>query len=348
MAPIFACICGGAVAILLIELLLSVLPVIAGIHAAAPDGDWPSARLSPNAAFTYSRGWDLRNVTRGRINNLGFVAPHHYLRDHEAILVFGDSFVESLMNAYDDTLQGRLGRLIGDPADVYNFGVSGAGLSDYLGNARTAARLFRPKWAVFVITAEDVIESETPRTGHFHFLKGQGNGSLELSPPRTHSWLERQLRSIATIRYLRGNLKVTTRVMFKHLAPPVDPEGGINIHILSTIHTFLRDVPDALGLPADRVILVFDSDRARIYGRRNPGHLAGWTPLQRETRESFMDAARVRGFSIVDTRPIFAEEFARSGRRLDHGADDMHWNPIAHVLVAHAIHRIMIVPASTD
>ena len=32
------------------------------------------------------------------------------------MIVLGDSFVEGLMNTYDDTLQGRLGVLLGAPA----------------------------------------------------------------------------------------------------------------------------------------------------------------------------------------------------------------------------------------
>ena len=37
------------------------------------------------------------------------------------------------MNGYDDTLQGRLGVLLGAPRKVYGLGVSGLSISDYLG-----------------------------------------------------------------------------------------------------------------------------------------------------------------------------------------------------------------------
>jgi hypothetical protein len=326
---------GALAVILLIEIVLARLPVIAGIHAGPPDDTWPSARLVPNSRFTYSAGWDLRNVHRGRVNNMGFVAPHDYVRGEAAILVFGDSFVESLMNPYGDTLQGRLGVA----GQVYNFGVSGAALSDYLGNAATAARLFRPRWAVFVITADDVAESVHARIGHYHFTGAGERATLALTPPRSHSLMELLLRSAATMRYVRGNLKVTTHSLFKHLPGSSEPAATAAHHLALTIDAFLAGAPAALGLPAERIILVFDADRDRIY--HGPRGFGGWTPIQLETRAAFIAAAQASGFAVVDTHTIFATEFASSGRRLDHGPEDMHWSPLGHALVARTVLALM-------
>jgi hypothetical protein len=335
LLPAGMCLGGVLLVVMVFEMLLSVLPVIAGIHAGPPDADWPSARLVPNTEFTYSAGWDLRNVHRGRINNMGFVAPHDYVQGEKAILVFGDSFVESLMNPYQDTLQGHLAKA----GPVYNFGVSGAALGDYLGNAASAARLYRPQWAIFVLTADDVAEGLHVRTGHYHFTMQGERAMLRLTPPHRHTTPELWLRSTATVRYLRGNLKTTTHSLFKHLprAAKVGAAGGDDEALV--IDAFLDGVPGALGLPAKRIILIFDADRNRIYHGTQAD--AGWSPAQLETRTLFMAAAKARGFAVVDTHALFADEFESSGRRLDHGPEDMHWNALGHALVARSALALM-------
>ena len=34
--------------------------------------------MIPNSRYTYSTGWNLQNIHRGRINNYGYVAPFDY------------------------------------------------------------------------------------------------------------------------------------------------------------------------------------------------------------------------------------------------------------------------------
>ena len=49
--------------------------------------------------------------------------------------MFGDSYIESLMNDYQDTIQGSLNNYLKTPRTVMSFGMAGAEMPDYLGTA---------------------------------------------------------------------------------------------------------------------------------------------------------------------------------------------------------------------
>src|SRR5688572_22883205 len=116
----FAAGIGGA--LLLLEGTLRLLPVLNGTYAADPRASWPVHTMIPNTQYTYSTGWNLQNIHRGRINNYGYVAPFDYSPAKGAIAVFGDSYIEAQMNDYGDTLQGSLNDYLKKPRTVLNFG----------------------------------------------------------------------------------------------------------------------------------------------------------------------------------------------------------------------------------
>src|SRR5579863_5913501 len=91
-----------------LEILLRVLPTSGGINAADPNRGWPTHTMVPNMSYTQSIGWNFDDVTRGHINNMGYAAPFDYVPGSSGIVVLGNSFVESLMVPYEDSLQGAL------------------------------------------------------------------------------------------------------------------------------------------------------------------------------------------------------------------------------------------------
>ena len=97
-----------------LELLLQALPVQRA-YGGRPDPDWPAHHMVPNSQYTFSSGWTLEDVRHGHINNLGYAAPFDYQFDTTAIVVLGDSFVESLMNDYSQSLQGLCQVSSGNP-----------------------------------------------------------------------------------------------------------------------------------------------------------------------------------------------------------------------------------------
>ncbi|HET9474369.1 MAG TPA: hypothetical protein VFO82_10775, partial [Steroidobacteraceae bacterium] len=89
---------GIGATLVLLEGTLWLLPVIKGTYAADPRPSWPVHTMIPNSRYTYSIGWNLQNIHRGRINNYGYAAPFDYQPGSGGVAVFGDSYIESLMN----------------------------------------------------------------------------------------------------------------------------------------------------------------------------------------------------------------------------------------------------------
>ena len=143
--------------LLFLELALRVLPIVDGSYAADRSTSWPIRTMIANTRYTFSTGWNAENIHHGRINNLGYVAPFDYAPGSQGIVVIGDSYVASMMNDYDDTLQGALEHYLRTRRSVMGFGTSGADLPHYLGTARVVREHFSPQWAVFVITAGDYV-----------------------------------------------------------------------------------------------------------------------------------------------------------------------------------------------
>src|SRR3954468_8403914 len=67
------------------EAVLRVLPSGTDLHRENPQGPASSARLVRNHQYTFSMGWDLRYVVRGRTNSMGFISPHEYRPDVQSI-----------------------------------------------------------------------------------------------------------------------------------------------------------------------------------------------------------------------------------------------------------------------
>jgi hypothetical protein len=134
-----------------LEIVLRLLPVSAGLKTQPISTAAPVYHFEPNREFTHSAGWTFRHRTPVRVNNVGFV----HQRDFDATLrlpllaVIGDSYVEGLIIEYSATVQGCLQQWVNDQGRVYSFAAFGAPLSQYLVWAEYAAREFAANKAVF-------------------------------------------------------------------------------------------------------------------------------------------------------------------------------------------------------
>src|SRR5258705_1351061 len=138
-----ALFCMGAAAVLLaLELALRALPVSTGLYQDGRPDLWPLHNFMAHLPYTHSTSWELQNARHGRTNNYGQLAPFDYIPGSRPVIVVGDSYIESQMNDYRDTLQGYLGTMLGARERVYGMGVSGMSMSDYLVLANQAAAEF--------------------------------------------------------------------------------------------------------------------------------------------------------------------------------------------------------------
>lgn len=331
--------------LLLLEGALRVLPVFGGLYAADPRPDWPLHTLIPNSRYTFSSGWNLQNVHEGRINNYGYLSPMDYRPGSGGIAVIGDSYIESVMNDYEDTLQGELAKQLGAPRPVMNFGTAGAELPHYLGAAEFVAREFQPEWAVFLITAGDFTRGFQADPGYFYW-KPENDPPIGFRPEPHRSSLAKFVRSLALVRYLRGNLSFQPGNMLvwrRRVEPPrqeCEP-GVLSKEDEALLAGFVDHLPRALRLAPERVVLVFDSDRKSIYAGRSHEEALRCAPRASLANERLEELARARGMHVIDSYPVFQEYFRRHGRPVDRAPFDAHWNPTAHRLMAREVARII-------
>lgn len=340
---ILAATLGSALLLTTLELALRLLPVQNGIAAGDPSADWPAHRLIPNVHYTFSDAWDLRNVHRGVTNNMGYVAPFAYVPGSDAVAVVGNSFIEGLMDRYQDTLQGQLAWRVHDAPAILNFGSSGASLPDYIGLGPMVRRRFDVRWLVILVVGGDFEKGFSPPPGFFGW-SAAARPPAELRPDRPRSAAVRLLRSLAVVRYLRGNLEFDLR-HFLHTSVKGAPQAcvpeGLHPGDRSLITAYAEGLPAAYGLPASRVILVFDSDRAELYRSHGASTQSRCPDRDDAARRTLAAAAADRGEHVVDLEPVFARYFRATGKRLDYSPLDYHWNAVAHGLAAAEVARVL-------
>ena len=338
---------GIAGTLLLLEAALRVLPVLRGTYAADPRASWPIHTMIPNTQFTYSTGWNLQNIHRGRINNFGYAAPIDYEPGRGGIAVFGDSYVESLMNEYGDTLQGALNDYLEAPRKVMSFGMSGAEMPDYLGTASLVRDRFAPEWAVFVITLGDFTRGFSASPGYFEW-DSRRSPPIRLVPEIHRSELSKWLRTVALIRYLRGNLSMRPSELISLRRGSDTAAGSARCvpEVLSKededlLAAFARGLPQAAGLKPANVILVFDSDRKAIYAGRSATQAQGCPQRATLANDRLKVIAAQRGIHVIDSDPVFRRHFSAGLGPVDRSPMDAHWNPAAHRLMAQEVARVI-------
>jgi hypothetical protein len=333
-----AFVVGGLAMVAALEVVLQLLPVQRA-YGGRPDADWPAHHMVPNSQYTFSSGWALEDVRHGHINNLGYAAPFDYQFATSAIVVLGDSFVESLMNDYSQSLQGLLPDLIRHPVPVLNFGTSGGDLAHDLGVAGLVGVRFKPTMAVILITRGSFVGGFKSSPGFYSWTSGYPAG-VEFVPERDRGWTE-LVRRLALVRYVRANLRADLHQLLgpRGRSPRTECSAlALSAADAALVDFTVSELPLRLHLPAARIVLVFDADRERIYA---PG-----APEMCPTRDSLAlrllaERATNSGLGVIDMEPVFRDAFQRTGEHFDYSPVDSHWNGTAHRLAAQAVARYM-------
>lgn len=336
-----------------LEGVLRLLSVSSGLRPPAAIDAWPLRPYDPNQPYTYSYGWAMLNAHRGATNNYGHIAPHDFRAASRPLIVVGDSFVESLMNEYGDTVQGILGERLGANRPVYGLGVSGLSASDYIAMARRARAEFAPSAAVFVMTDGDIAESLLPRPGGYHLQPVADDLALAftpLSPSPVMQWVRREVGDFALYDYLRGNLKFAPGDIFKGLraAPPAVPvpqQAAMRDRAARDAALwFLRELPGASGVAPECTVLLIDADRYAMYAPR----AASPSKDGAELRRLLIERGRSLGYHVVDLGPQFAAEYARTRLKVDYWPVDRHWNRRGHAVAADAVMAALYTSAGSS
>lgn len=266
------------------------------------------------------------------------------------IAFVGDSFVEALQVPFDKTFAEVVGARLADkgPVEVQRFGVAGAPLSQYLQMIEREVERRRPDRIVVTLVHNDFDESFVFKPGRYtsSFLKLKIDGGKvigEVAPqPWRAGWFE-FVRQSATARFLLYRWQVRPQALVDAILGPAKAagEGGYAANIdvasvfaheadirIATDYLFgrLKARADAIGA---KLQLVIDGDRAAIYA----GH--GDSPALKLNRIAAEMAAK-HGIAFLDLHPVFAAEWAKTGKRFEF-ASDAHWNEYGHQVAGRAI-----------
>ncbi len=342
----------GTVALLAaLEVAFRLLPTYSGLQPNPAPQDYPLRGYEASRPYQYSYTWAMLDAHRGATNNYGQIAPFDFRAGSHPLIVVGDSYIESLMNDYGDTLQGLLGARLGTERPVYGFGLSALSASDYVELARRARAEFAPASAVFLITDGDLVESLAPRPGGY-YLARRGDELkptyVPLTPNPIVQALQKTIGRSAFYDYLRGNLKFSPGDLVGafgtgHGGPVQGAPAATGPATAAALRAandgravldwFLAELPVVSGVAPECTVLLVDSDRYALY----EGRATVTRKDSPDVRRRLIERGTELGFKVVDLAPLFAAEYERSRLKLDHWPVDRHWNGHGHAVAAEAV-----------
>jgi hypothetical protein len=328
---LFSLGCGIIASFLSLELLMQLLPVKTDRQFAANNITQPVIRGTVSSIIE-PIDWKFSQTHRRRINNYGFVDEHNYQPNSAPVAVIGDSYVQSGMLPYQDTLQGKLSSKIGNKVPVYSFGTPIYPLSGYLGTAEYVDRVFKPRAYIFVLTQGDLIDSLKPQEGTY-FLDNP-HGKLRFKDAKV-SGIKRLANNSALFRYMYQQIYFNHENIFPQQLNH-NPSGKSKPTI-ATYEQISRRLLDLFGsktkVRPQNTIFIIDSDRKSMYDRSIP---------DRDELSTFKRIGIERGYQVVDTQDLFNNYYQRTQKKLDFLPTDFHWNASAHQLVVDRTYPILL------
>lgn len=335
---------GALAALLLLEGIFRLLPVSQGLYRTEHFERWPLFGYEPHRAYTYSISWQMLNAHHGMTNNYGHLAPFDYRNSSHPLVVIGDSFVESQMNSYAETLHGQLGELLGSRELVYGLGFAGLSASDYLALSRLAKEEFAPAAAAFVIVDGDISESLSANLGHRYFVPQGDSFRLNYRPLYGNTPMKavrRKIGEVSLYRYIFANLGFSFDEVFKFGWGKEQTRPGHSADDAElqrkAIDYFLAELPRGLGVPPQCIAFLVDTDRYAIYKPQSaslPKEAPG-------TRRYFLDQAERLGFAVSDLDIVFRAHYAKNHTKFDYWPIDRHWNKTGHGVAAEEAYRLL-------
>ena len=327
--------------VILLEIIFRLLPTFSPVDLQPISKETDILRFKPNQKTTFSLGKSFYKIVEKSTNNYGFYSSYNYVPDSKPDLaIIGDSTVEAVQIRSEDTF-GEIIQIENPSIKVYQFGVSGIALPQYLKMISYIEREFSPKYYAITVVGNDFDESLC----NYRIKEGTWcfNDSFELvfNPFFGYQGLRAIARKSAVMRYFVFNANLNWRKIMVNLGlndPGLiaKPEymGSTNkltsddVNILSkiAIETFFKEI-DKMGL-ANRVIIIQDADRNNIYDRW------GITKVYyNEMRSSMKKSAITYGVNYIDMDPVFRDDYANFKKSFQFPTDG-HWNEHAHKLVS--------------
>ena len=249
-----------------LEIIFQILPVTTGLGYQKIAQADPVLRTSV-PFVKHSSDWKFHQVQTRKVNNYGFPDDLDYQPNSHPIAIIGDSYIQSLMLPYADTLQGQLGKMLdAQHHSVYSFGVPGYSLAGYVGSAEYASKVFQPQQFIFLLTKGDITDSLSAETAGSYFLNSN-NLAIEFEPNKSSQLSQFMLQS-ALMRYLVFHLEFQPNSIFKfdtdQSAHAIEKSPDIN-----QLSTRLLDYLEQKStVRPENTTFIIDCDRDKIYQRQ--------------------------------------------------------------------------------
>jgi hypothetical protein len=285
----------------------------------------------PNDSYNFSYGWAMANAHTGTTNSVGFT---NSLAEIKAggILVIGDSFIESLMLSYPETLQGRLEQHYSQ--QVFAVSASANGLADSLQVIDFIGTQLKPSVAVFFIEPGDVeYVTDPPEPGHSGFVEHEQTLEV-IHNPYIESPLKTKVLKSALAKYIYYNLKFPKWIASKLLVKSSAAANNKVIDKVKVLNYYFAQIQQR-GIALNfKPIFLIDTDRTSIYnGQHNSNH--AW--LNQNDRDLFINTAHQYQLDVIDMDPVFFNHWEQNHERFDWLPMDGHWNLVAHKLAAEQV-----------
>ena len=336
--------------LLFLELVLNFFPVNEGLRSQAVNEKDPIFKFEANREAIFSKHWNFDIKNKVRVNNYGFVNNNDYYNTNKLPLlsIIGDSYVEALMVPFEKTISGLLQNEVSNKR-VYSFAASGAGLSQHLIWAKYAKEEFKSDYYIFVIIANDFMESLSKygSSPGFHRFKINPDTSwtMELST-YTPSNLRKVLRRSKLAMYLITNLKVHSIFNFELRLGKEDQRRTYVSNFDADVSDifweeaklvtdiYLDNMNSFTGQENNKILFVLDGIRPNLYDKVSSIDITNsfWYKI----REYFMYKANAQGFEFIDMQKDFYQEYKKNKEFFEFKTDT-HWNHTGHKAVTKSI-----------
>jgi len=327
----------------LLEIIFRLLPTTTPVDLQAVTSEEDILRFYPNQTAVFSLGGNFYKTVIKETNNAGFYSSFNFQKNKKPrIMIIGDSYVEAAQIKNSDTL-GEVIAAKDNKKDIYQMGVSGVPISQYIKMIEYAQNNYEPDHFVIVIIGNDFDQSLCEfriKLGTWCFDE---NFKLIFNPFDGYTGLRSYARQSAFARYIFLQAGINWRdlmaaLKLKPQGMEADTEYAGNVKRFKRHDIFDRSVIvvdrffeelDKLKI-IDKVTLVLDADRSDIYNNRQT------ESYFQKMREYTIIEANANGVRLVDMRPIFADDYKDHKIKFEFPTDG-HWNERAHKLVAEAL-----------
>lgn len=332
------------------ELAFRMLPVSQGYLLQNVNAAKPIARRLSERHAVISEGWRMRDPVRRYVNNEGFLHSDDFDRDgaDPVVALIGDSQVEAPLVPEAETLQNRLSAAFDGRLRFYPVGMSGAALGQYTVWSEYLKRVYDPQLYVFLISANDFLESHErfALMPGFWYLRDGGDLVLHEYRRGLGSYISQYSHLTA---YLLNNLHLPARIAALRDSEAVGSPDDAQAVLAGTAaqeHGSVDPATSALAaeaadwfiarlaqleIPAERVVFVINPAEQGAY--RRPVHLHPRDPAVAAGLERLRQRADEQGIPVLDLLPAFRESHLRDGVELEFPRD-IHWTGAAHGVVA--------------